>query len=62
MANFRAQAVFRMPFGNLFPTLKMMDFQINLVLDVPKSVKFPKPPGSFRKFGVLVHFANIFQL
>jgi len=48
-----------MPFGNLFPTLKMTDFQINLVLDVPKSVG---TSGSFRKFCALIDLANIFQL
>ncbi len=27
---------FKVPFGNTFPTLKKIDFKINLVLDVPE--------------------------
>ena len=62
MAYFRAQAIFRVPFGNQFPALKMIDFQIILTLDVPRSVKHPRQSESFRKFCVPVHLANIFQL
>ena len=38
MANFRAQVIFRVPFGNPFPTLKMIDLIVILMLDVPTSV------------------------
>ena len=62
MANFRAQAIFTVPFGNQFPALKMIDFQIILMLDVPRSVKHPRQSKSFRKFRLPVHLATIFQL
>ena len=62
MANFRAQAIFRVPFGNQFPALKMMDFQIILMLDVPRTVKHPRQSESFIKFCALLHLENIFQL
>ena len=62
MAKFRAQVNFREPFGNPSPTLKMIDFQIILMLDVLRSVKHPRQSGSFRKVCLLVHLANIFQL
>ena len=62
MAHFRAQANFRVHFGNQFPALKMIDFQIILMLDVPRSVKHPRQPESFRKFCLPVYLANIFQL
>ena len=50
MANFRAQAIFRLPFGNQFPVLKMIDFQIILMLDVPRSVKHPRQLKVFGNF------------
>ena len=56
MANFRAQDILRAPFGNQFPALKMIDFQVILMLYVPRQ------SGSFRKFWPLVHLAIIFQL
>ena len=62
MANFRAQAIFIVPFGNQFPALKMIDFQKILMLDVPRSVKHSRQSESFLKFCLPVHLANIFQL
>ena len=46
MASFRAQAIFRLPFGNKFPALKMIDFLIILMLDVPRSVEHPRQSES----------------
>ena len=62
MANFRAQDILRAPFGNQFPALKMIDFQIILMLYVPRRVKHPRKSGRFRKFWPLLHLAIIFQL
>ena len=62
MANFRAQAIFRVLFGNQFPALKVLVFQVILMLDVPRSVKHPRQSESLRKFCLPVHLANIFQL
>ena len=62
MAKFRSQVSFRGPFGNPSPTLKMIDFQIILMLYVLRSVKHARQSGRFRKICLLVHLANIFQL
>ena len=62
LANFCAQAILRVPFSSPLPTLKMIDFQIVLVLDVRKSVELPRLTESFGKFYALILFGNIFQL
>ena len=50
MANFRAQVIFGVSFGDPFPTLGVMDFQIILVLDVPGSVEHPRHLEVFANF------------
>ena len=60
MANFRGQDILRAPFGNQFPALKMIDFQIILVLYVPRSVKHPRQSESFHKLCLPVHLAIIY--
>ena len=62
LANFCAQAIFRVPFTNPFPTLEMTDFQIVSTLHVPKSVDLHRLTGSFGKFRSLFYLENIFQL
>ena len=51
-----------MPFSNTFPTLKKINFKINLVLDVPKGAKLPIQTESFREFCALVGLGNILQV
>ena len=48
-----------MPFSNIFPTLKKIDFKINLVLDVPEGAKLPRLTESFREICTLVT-VNVF--
>ena len=56
---FHAQAIFKMPFRNTFPTLKRKIFKINLV---PEGVILPKLTERFREFCALVSLGNIFQM
>ncbi len=58
---FYAQAIFKVPFSNTFPTLKKIDFQINLVLDVPEGANPPRLTESFREFRAFVSLGNIFS-
>ncbi len=44
------QAIFKVPSSNTFPTLKMIDFEINLVLGVPEGAKLPRLIASFANF------------
>ena len=58
---FCAQAVFKVPFRNSFPTQKWEEVQIMLVLDVLEGVKLIWVTESFRQVCALVSLANIFQ-
>ena len=62
VTHFCAQAVFKAPVSNTFPTHKTIYFEIILVLDVPECVKRIRLTESFRQNYALISLARIFQL